>query len=173
MTRGWWRRNALALGVLVVLAPATAAAISFTAWNSWDEGHPTRPITVPLGSSVVFSGSQIADAQARFDGEVDGTPAGARVVSVTIEIDPQDREFHCASPTLREVSGAQRQWEEASFELDRPYDEDRVTYCDPDLRAPYTLSLDYLVPEDASGPFALEFSTAEALPEYLRLLLEP
>lgn len=173
MTGGWWRRNALALGVLVVLVPGTAATIAFTSWGEWGAAHPTRPITVPLGETVSFAGATIGEANAVFDHDVDGTPNGARVVAVTLEIDPQGRELSCASPTLREVGGSQRQWGEASFDLDRPYDPDRVGYCDPDTVTAYTLSVDYLVPEDASGPFALEFSTSVALPEYLRIVVEP
>lgn len=173
MTRGWWRRNALALGVLVVLVPGTAATIAFTSWGEWGAAHPTRPVAVSLGETISFSGSTIGEAQAVFDDDVDGTPNGARVVAVTLEIDPEGREFSCSTPTLREVGGSQRQWAEASFDLDRAYDPERVGYCDSELVTAYTLSLDYLVPADASGPFVLEFSTGPALPEYLRIAVEP
>ena len=86
---------------------------------------------------------------------------------------PADEPISCLSPLLRETGGAQRQWDEASFELDRDYDPSLKTSCDSELPIRYSLTLDYLVPADATGPFALELSTGDALPQFVRLVVEP
>lgn len=173
VTQSWWRRNAIALIAVAVLAPATAATISFNVWTGWNRANPTQPITVEPGASVEYSGSIIGDTQARFEDDIEGTPIGARAVAVTIEIDPGDKPISCLPPRLREVGGAQRVWSDASYDLDRPYDPERVSSCSSEPEGPYTLSVDFLVPEAVAGPFAVELWASSGLPEFLRLIIEP
>lgn len=169
MTRGWWRRNAIPLGVIAVLAPVTAAAVSLTAWQDLTS---VRRVVVAEGDTAAYGRAEVGIASAHFD-EVGGIPHGARVVAVEIDIDPGGTAFPCSAPLLYEATGAHRQWQDSTMSLDRPYDPDRVTYCDGSRTDPYTLSLDYLVPEDATGPFELEVSSTDGLPERLRLQIAP
>ena len=172
MTHGWWRRNAAALAALVVLVPVTVGVIAANEWSDWDLGHPTKATTVDAGDSTIYGGATIGPASAEFTDDA-GIPPGTRVVHATILITPGDEPISCLSPILRETGGAQRQWDEASFELDRDYDPSLKTSCDSELPIRYSLTLDYLVPADATGPFALELSTGDALPQYVRLVVEP
>lgn len=172
MTHGWWRRNAAALAAVVVLVPVTVGVIAANEWSDGDLGHPTKATTVDAGDSAIYGGAIIGPANAEFTDDA-GIPPGARVVHATVLITPADEPISCLSPLLRETGGAQRQWDEASFELDRDYDLALKTSCDSELPIRYSLTLDYLVPEDATGPFALELSTGDALPQFVRLVVEP
>jgi len=167
VTRGWWRRNAVALGVIAVLAPATAVAISFTAWRDLPTEHR---IAVETGEAVPYGGAEIGPISARFD-DVPGTPRASRVVAVRLEVDPEDEGFTCAV-MLVESAAPHRRWGPSTTSLDRPYDPDRVTYCDSEHTSPYTVEHDFLVPDDAVGPFELELSGGAAR-EVLRLAVSP
>jgi hypothetical protein len=94
------------------------------------------------------------------------------VVTVAIEVDPGAAPFVCTVPVLREVGGSERQWN-ATSDLDREGDPDRQTYCDTESTAAFTLELDYLVPEDASGPFEVEVGSPDAYPEFVSAVVEP
>jgi hypothetical protein len=172
MTRGWWRRNAVSLVAIAVLVPVTVGAVAVNEWSAHDLAHATKPITVQPGDSTIYDGAQIGPARADFTAAA-GAPSGTRVVSATVLITPGEEPLSCVSPTLREVGGAKRQWNEASFELDREYDAEAKTSCDSALPIRYSLTLDYLVPDDAAGPFAIELSTGDALPRFVSLVVEP
>jgi hypothetical protein len=172
VTRGWWRRNAVALVALVVLVPVAVGVIAANEWSDWGLGHPTKATTVDAGDSTIYGGATIGPASAEFTEDA-GIPSGTRVVHATVLITPADEPISCLSPLLRETGGAQRQWDEASFELDRDYDPSLKTSCDTELRIRYSLTLDDLVPADATGPFALELSTGDALPLFVWLVVEP
>jgi hypothetical protein len=169
MTRAWWRRNAVALAIVVVIAPITAAAISL---NAWRDINAVQRITVAEGDHVAYADAEVGPLRARFD-DLEGIPRETRVVAVEIDIDPDGEAFSCNSPTLIETTGAHREWRDSTTSIDRPYDPDRVTYCDRELTGPYTVEFDYLVPDDAVGPFELEFSSPDAAPDVLRLTLSP
>lgn len=172
MTHGWWRRNALPLVAIAVLVPVTVGAIAVNEWSAYDLGHATKPISVEPGDSARYDGAQIGPASAEFT-DAPGAPAGTRVVSANVLVTPGDEPISCVSPLLREAGGAGRQWGEASFELEREYDPALKTSCDSELPIRYSLTLEYLVPEDATGPFVIEVSTADALPRFVRLVVEP
>jgi hypothetical protein len=172
MTRGWWRRNAVSLMVVAALLPLTAGVIAANQWSEWDIGHATRPITVAAGDSVSYDGGTIGPARARFDDDP-VAPAGTRIVTATVLVTPGDSAISCPTPRLREAGGAGRQWDEASFELDREVDAERNTFCSPEMPIRYSLTLDYLVPEDATGPFAIEIESGNELPAFVRLIVEP
>ena len=166
----WLRRNAVALIVVAVLLPVTAAAVSL---NAWQDLLATTTTTVPSGETVRFGTADVGDARARFDGTVDELPQGTRVVATQIDIDPRGEDFTCFAPVLRETTGAGREWNDSTSSLDRPYNPDRVTYCTSDEHAPYTLEVDYLVPDDADGPFVLELSSSSVPSEKLLLAVAP
>lgn len=172
MTRGWWRRNAVSLVAIAVLAPVTVGAIAVNEWSAYDLGHATKPIGVEPGESARYDGAQIGPASAEFT-DAPGAPSGTRVVSATVLITPGEEPISCVAPVLREAGGAGRQWSEASFDLEREYDPALKTSCDSELPIRYSLTLRYLVPEDATGPFVIELSAADAYPHYVRLRVEP
>jgi hypothetical protein len=169
MTRTWWRRNAVALGAVIVLAPVTAAAISLNAWQGINAVHH---IAVAEGDQVEYGGAEVGPLRARFD-DLDGIPRETRVVAVEIDIDPGGDGFSCGSPTLIETTALHREWLASTTSIDRPYDPDRVTYCDPKVTTVYTVEFDFLVPEDAVGPFQLELEDPDGAPDVLRLELAP
>lgn len=169
MTRAWWRRNAVALGVIVVLAPVTAAAISF---NAWQDINAVHRITVAEGDQIEYADAEVGPLRARFD-DLEDIPRGTRVVAVEIDIRPGDGAFSCSRPMLLETTGLHREWRDSTTSIDRPYDPDRVTYCDSELTDPYTVEFDFLVPEDAVGPFQLELEDPDGAPDVLRLALAP
>lgn len=172
MTRGWWRTNAVWLVTIVVLVPVTVGAIAVNEWSSFDLGHATKPISVDPGDSAPYDGARIGPASAEFT-DAPGAPGGTRVVSATVLVTPGDEPISCVSPVLREARGGGRQWSEASSDLDREYDPALKMSCDPDLPIRYSMTLEYLVPEDATGPFVIELSAADAYPQYVSLLIEP
>jgi len=168
---GWWRSNAVGLGALAVLIPALALTIG---WNETAPGasnSPTRADALTPGSSTDYAGAVVGPVQADVV-ELPLAPQGTRVVTVAIEVDPGASPFSCASPVLREIGGSGRQWN-ARTDLGREWDPDRQTFCDAESTARFTLELDYLVPDDASGPFAVELGSPEAYPEFVSAVVEP
>lgn len=168
---GWWRSNAVALGALVVLVPATYAALTWNEWSSVLQNTPSQAITVQPGDTLEYAGASVGPVSAEFT-ELPDAPQGARVVTVTMRIDPGDPVLRCQSPELHEIGGLQRQWD-ADDDLGREWDADRWTFCDPDATGPYDLLLDYVVPDDVSGPFTVTLSATSALPEFVSAVVEP
>ncbi|WP_194410333.1 hypothetical protein [Microbacterium cremeum] len=166
---GWWRSNAIALGALVVLVPAAVVTMS---WNEWAGlRQATEPISVASGESVRYADALVGPVAAEFT-RLPQAPQDARVVTVTVPIDPGDPAIACSPFVLREVGGARREWAPRS-DLGREWDSDRKTYCDDEATAPYEVELDYLVPEDASGPFTVEFGSAGSYPEFVSAVVTP
>ena len=172
MSGGWWRRNAVPLVLVAVLLPVTAGVVAVNEWSEWDLGHGTKPITVEPGESVSYGGATIGPAKAKFSTDA-AAPPGTRVVSATVLVAPGDDPISCLTPHLREAGGAGRQWDEASYELERDFDSDRVTFCSSEMPIRYSLTLDYLVPVDATGPFTIELESGDELPRFVRLIVEP
>ncbi|MFD4960102.1 hypothetical protein [Microbacterium sp. NPDC058389] len=180
---GWWRSNAVALGALIVLVPATYAALTWNEWSSVLQGSPSQAITVEPGDTVKYAGATVGPASAEFT-ELPSVPQGAHVVTVTLHIDPGKHSkpgkpgkptnppISCSSPELHEIGGLERQWN-ANDDLGREWDPDRWTFCDSDATGPYDLLLDYLVPVDVSGPFTVKLSSGVAVPEFVSAVVEP
>jgi len=168
---GWWRSNAVALGALVVLVPATYAALTWNEWSSYLQGSPSQAITVEPGDTLEYAGATVGPVSAEFT-ELPTAPQGSRVVTVTLHIDPDGPELHCSTPELHEIGGLQRQWD-ANDDLGREWDADRRTFCDPEATTPYDLVLDYVMPEDVSGPFTVKLSSPSALPAFMSAVVEP
>lgn len=167
----WWRRNALALVAIGVLIPATVGAVAVQEWSERVDGFGTAPVVIAEGEVADYMLATIGDARAAFVDDPEA-PSGARVVEVTVRVIPDLRTpLSCLSPQLREQGGLQRQWDESSDALGRDYD--LVTSCSRSARAPYTLSLAYVVPEDASGPFTVDVGVFSANPTIARLQVAP
>lgn len=172
MTRGWWRRNAVPLTAIAVLLPVTVGVVAVNEWSAWDQAHPSRPVTVEPGASASYGGALIGPATSSFTVDEEA-PAGTRVVRANVLITPGDDPLSCGSPHLREAGGQGRQWNEASLELSSEIGDDRRTSCASDLPIRYSLTLSYLVPDDASGPFVIELESADEFPRFVRLVVEP
>ncbi|WP_159500230.1 hypothetical protein [Microbacterium sp. 18062] len=174
MTRGWWRRNAVALCALAVVVPATAAALTLPAWNDRHGALPSVPVTADAGDRVEFSGDLWGPATAEWaPATADGieAPDGARVLEVTVPVSPDDPPASCAPPILREDGGDGRQWNDT-----RPFSSfgpGGATSCDADADAPYTIVVSFILPDDAAGPFVVDIAPAEELPRFLRLPVAP
>lgn len=168
---GWWRANAVALGAIVVLVPATYAALTWNEWSSVLENSPSQAVVLEPGDEIEYDGATIGPASAEFT-RLPGMPAGTRVVTVTMHVEPGDPPLQCSPPKLYEVGGLQRQWT-ARTDLDREWDPDLQTLCSSEATGPYELVLDYLVPEDASGPFTVELFSASGMPEFVSAVVEP
>lgn len=172
MTGGWWKRNAVALATVAVLLPVTAGVIAVNEWFRFDLANAPTPITAQPGEAIIYAGARIGPAKA-VRSEDPAAPAGSRVVTATILVTPGKTPISCGTPELHEIGGAQRQWREASFDLDREYDPDAHSICDPELPIRYSLTLEYIVPEDATGPFTIDVESAAAMPQFAQLVIEP
>lgn len=169
---GWWRANAMSLGVLAVLVPGVVLSVAWNEWSEYYGSRASRPLTVAPGDSVEYGGATVGPATARFRDDP-LAPDGARVVSVRIRVDPSDPGLSCMSPVLRETDGSRRQWDAASYELDRGWDVNRPTSCVAEATSPYTMEVDYLVPVDAPGPFTVELDSVDFWPEFVSAVVEP
>ena len=172
MTAGWWRRNAISLAAVALLLPLTVGVIAVNEWSAYDLGNTTQPISVPAGESAAYAGATVGPARAAFADDP-AAPSGTHVVRATVLLAPGREPISCVSPLLRESGGAGRQWSEASLELERDYDPMLKSSCDSELPIRYSLTLDYLVPDDATGPFLIELYTSDELPRFVSLLVEP
>ena len=168
---GWWRSNAMALGALVVLVPAAALTMSWNEWAEIRQSTATEPIRVEPGDSVRYADAVVGPVSAEFT-ELPLAPPDARVVRVTVPVDPGDPAISCSPFVLKEMSGAGREWTPRD-DLGREWDSDRWTFCDDEATAPYEVELDYLGPEDAAGPFTVEFGSAGSYPEFVSAVVAP
>jgi len=168
----WWRRNAVAVGVLVILVPALAATVAWHEWSEANSGAPAPPAVLEQGQHTSYGEAVVGPAVAEF---VDDplAPRDARVLRVQIDIDPRASELACAEPMLRELQGANREWDADTSALTTDWDPLRPASCSSDVTEPYTLDVRYVVPQDAIGPFAVDVISADLWPENLRFIVEP
>lgn len=171
VTAQWWRRNAVALAVTAVLLPTTAAVIGANEWWGVNQGRPVIPTAVDAGATAEYAGAAWGPARTgTVAAEVAAdVPDGARALVVEVPVDPHGGILSCGVPMLRELSGEGRRWAHAMNDLDWTYD--RPSQCPSDVTAPFTIEVPYLVPDDAVGPFGLEFTLADQLPGYLLVRL--
>lgn len=167
---GWWRRNGAALITVAVLVPVTYAAVGLH--ETSERGGASQDVVVPPGESIEYAQAVVGPARAEFIAD-DVAPQGTRVVRVTVEVEPDPTApIACLTPQLRELGGLQRSWDERSYELGRGFDED-LTNCASDETGRYSLGLEYVVPDDAAGPFTVDVDAAEGWPVLARLRVEP
>lgn len=172
MNGGWWRRNAVALVIVALLLPVTAGIIAVNEWFGFDLAAAPASITAQPGEAVDYAGARIGPARADI-AEDPASPPATRVVTATVLVTPGEDAITCLDPTLHEIGGTSRQWNEASFELDREYDPERRAACDPELPIRYSLTLEYIVPRDVTGPFAIELESSAGRPHSVGLIIEP
>ena len=173
MTGGWWRRNALALVAVAVLLPVTGAVIAGNEWWAWNQARPVFATTAQPGDDIVFAGATWGPATAAITspGPDDEVPSGTRLVVVEVPVAPDGEGIGCLRPTLRELSGEGRQWNDATSYVEWDYELD--TSCDSESTGPFALSLPFLIPDDAEGPFGIDIQVGDQLPGFLRLVVAP
>lgn len=170
MSRGWWRRNALALTAVLVLLPATAATIGLQEWNDYFSGRPSVPVMVESGEQIDFADAAWGPVRAGFarDPSSFRVPADAQLVIIEVPVEPGDQEVGCPAPVLVEA-GTGRQWRDSSLRIGlSTYRPDEPVSCQSNATEPYTIYVPYVVPADASGPFWVELSPVSAVPRFLR-----
>lgn len=173
MTRRWWRRNALALAAVAVLAPATGLVIIGNEWWGTYQAAPVFPTTVDPGEEISHAGATWGPATVRVrpdDPDVD-LPEGTTAYVVEVPVDPDSAPVACSTPTLRELQGPRRQWDDAVSYVD--WDYERPTLCDSEAVGPFTIAVPFLVPDDAVGPFGVDVVLADELPGFLRFVVSP
>lgn len=154
--RGWWRTNALSLGILVVLLPASALSIGWHDWTVAQTAFDRRfPVVAEDGETVELSGATWGPIRSAVIYDTSGMtpPPNTRVIAVAIpvEIDPADP-VRCDRPLLIQQSTG-RQWNEMSYELGLDYDSTDYVDCPYDATDDYEMIVPFVVPEDVEGPF--------------------
>ncbi|MFK4838001.1 hypothetical protein ACI3KY_19920 [Microbacterium sp. ZW T2_14] len=169
---GWWRRNAVALGAVVVLVPALGVTVAWHEWSELNSDVPAAPVVVEPGQDAHYGKAQVGPAVADF---VDDplAPRDARVLRVQIDIDPGAPGLACAEPMIRELEGAHREWDPDTSSLTTDWDPLRPASCSSDLTEPYTLDVRYVLPRDAVGPFGVDVISSELWPDNVRFVVEP
>lgn len=173
MRRGWWRRNVVALVAVAVLAPVTGLVITANEWWAWNQAKPVFATTASPGEEIDYAGATWGPATATITapGPDDDVPPGTQLVVIEVPVAPGADGTACLSPTLRELSGASRQWNEATSHVD--WDFELATFCDSEATGPFTLSLPFLLPADADGPLGVDIQIVDELPGFLRLVVVP
>lgn len=173
--RGWWRRNALPLVGVAVLLPATFGVVGWNEWNESFAEQPTQPVVASAGAAVEFEGAVWGPGEIEVVGpgaELEA-PAGSQIVMVAVPVDPGTDAAACLPPTLRETTGGRREWEDVTFEIGWSPPSEQLGSCALTGTDPFTITVAFLVPLDAAGPFAVDLVSPEALPGFVRLLVEP
>lgn len=154
VTARWWRRNAVALGALVVLVPLSLWAFDTievgavrTADRAVAAGEQTRVADWTLGPATIES----------LDRTQVGAPAGTDPVVVTIRVDAGDEDVGCSAPTVTEQATG-RQWRTV-YTLDWTAGDDQQTFCNSEVVAPYDLVYTVMLSHDATGPLVVELPT--------------
>lgn len=151
----WLRRNALALGVLVVLLGASAAIVGGVPWRAY---HGASDAIVVDGTATL-AGATFSDGRLEplpGDSDVEVAP-GAEGLVFVVDVDPGDTPPLCLPPLLREQAGAGREW---SVRPTYWSDPDRTTGCRSDVDAPYTIATPFVVPA-GTGPVFVDLRVAE------------
>lgn len=169
-TPSWWHRNwrsLLALGVLAVLTPTVVVGNSVRRRQNTE---PRDAIVVEAGEATEYGSATVGPVSAAFGTDEDA-PAGTRVVKATVVLNDASS-LTCNSPTLTETDGARRKFGStyllaSTDELGLP-DDCLGVGSDAD-----ELSLTYLIPDDATGPFVIEFVSPDELPTYIMFKVQP
>lgn len=178
---GWWRRNALALVAVVVLAGATAWAQTAQERSARDGYTPTRPVHAAPGETLEFAGATytVVDVERLYPG---GLPRGTAALRVTVDVAAAADGALPEMCTIRieESAGShgRREWLDAAYSpVDFLEVEGTRTSCssgeDDDGRGAFRLAVPFVVPSDVDGTLTLRVETTEAIPHYAALELGP
>lgn len=145
--QGWWRRNALALGALVVLIPA-----ALLAYDQFGFGDVRNPSLSAAASELVTVGdAQIGRATiTALDPEEVGAPTGTTPVLVSLHIIPGDDALTCLGTTVAEPSTG-RTWRTEHLTIDWRPDSFQASSCHVASAEPFDATFPVLLADDASG----------------------
>ncbi|MGM7671697.1 hypothetical protein [Microbacterium sp. A93] len=174
---GWWRRNAVALGALVVLTPVTFGAITWDGWQDHNLFTNTIPIDVADGDSMELIDTTWGPVRASEITDTSGfdMPTDARIIAAAITVDPHGDAPSCSAPTLVQQSTGIR-FPESRFQLGLLSSSEEPTSCVTDGEnrvASYEMIVPFIVPADAEGPFWVEIASVDAIPSVIRFSIDP
>jgi len=155
----WWRRNALALGALVVLVPASLFAYDALGFGavrnaeltvSGDEPHAMggMPAAAALGPVTISP----------LERDEVGAPRGSDPVLVTIRVDPGEGLSSCRGVTVTEPSTG-RQWRTVFTGLTWVQEQGQEMSCVSDAVIPYDVVAPVLLSDDVVGPLVVTITT--------------
>lgn len=156
---GWWRRNRVALAVLVALLPVGATAVSVNEWlgNRTEAAFPDA--TVAAGETIAADGAVFGPASLDDVTAEVTAPPGARAFEARVAADlgaaPAD--VACDIRSLVESDGAGRRWLPASLDGWSPPAGTTAACSSESARGSVVVSTLFLVPDDA-GPLVLDLS---------------
>lgn len=178
---GWWRRNALALGVTAVLLPATVLGAGWWEWKYAypDSGQPIWAVEPGSSGTAELKGATWGPVRAKTVTDVAGmdVPPDARLILVVVPVTPTGTTAPgCWHPKLVEQRTG-RVWLSARYELGVPGNPEEPESCvaaaDGERAEPYSLVLPYVVPDDAEGPFWVEVEPLFSGSRYVRFPVDP
>jgi len=181
--RGWWRRNALALGALAVLLPATIGGIGWWEWKYAypDSSQPVWAVEPGKSGTTELQGATWGPVQAKEITDPEGLdmPKGAKLILVGVLVTPTSTKAPgCEDPVLVQKSTGHR-WQSARTELGLSWNKDEPETCitSPEEGAqkvePYKLILPYVVPADVEGPFSVDVRPRLAGARFVRFTVDP
>lgn len=171
---GWWRRSRWALLSLVVLVPAAVAAALSVDAVDYLASRPSQVTTLEPGASADLGGSRlrVIDSWVAPAGSPSGeryaVPAGAALVSVTLELDASSasEEFSCTVKLLE--PSRDRRWTSGYTDTDyfpgRELPDDVPSGCSW-AEVPFPFEVTFLIPEDAQDAIVIEAFTPDRLPQ--------
>lgn len=175
--QGWWRRNALALVVGVVLAGLIVWTQTARAWHDIFDYQASRPVVAAAGTTLDFDGTllTVTKVERLYPG---GLPRDTAAIRVTVDVAaaPEGDLPEGCRFTLAEAGGShgERAWSSFSaVDVDILPVEGTTTICDPEALTGYTLALPYVVPVDADGDLTLKVEVSGLIPRYAALELGP
>lgn len=181
MKMTWWRRNALALGALVILLPAAVVVIAGTEWRDYFfEREYSEPVYAGSDGIVEFAGTEWGPADVK--GLIDSTglnvPEGSKVLVGVVPVDegilaPDETPTTCTSPILVSKKDG-REWTEMRTQLGLPLMRSEPTNCTAETDGePYQILAPFVVPKDVEGPFWLDIRVSGQKSEFVRFSIDP
>jgi len=141
-TTGWWRRNALALGALVLLVPA-----SYVAFDTIEFAPLRTPVfAVAADETATVNEWQFEDVRLRrVDPASVGAPSGSAPAVVSVRVQPGTAAVLCFQPTVLDANDG-REWRNAGELAWTPGDHQQ-TYCpSSEVATDYDLAAIVLLP---------------------------
>lgn len=157
---------------VVALAVTLVGAVGVHVWFD----APSFPFTAPVVEEAVrgqgeVAGNALVFRSAAFDPDDVRTPEGTRVLAVRLDVTAVS-DTGCAVPELTETTGRQRTWVPANGVVGSGDDFTSSSTCSGFADDPYPIRANFLLPEDARGPFVLDFR-ASGSDDRLRFKVDP
>lgn len=153
---GWWRRNALALGALVVLIPASAFAFDQTVMTQ--VRNPER--TVDAGASTTVGDWTFGPVTLSPMGADADVPAGANAVRATVRVDPGRDAVSCRSAGVSEPA-TDRLWIEAGLSDGQEDADTEWSYCPSDSMGSFDVVGTFVLGDDVGDDLVIELTVMD------------